>query len=47
MELAEGAVGLHAADDVVDQLEQVVLPFAHQHTNLSVGEGCVQERCSK
>ena len=42
MELSEGAVGLHATDDVVGQLEQVVLPFAHQHTNLPMIKRLVQ-----
>ena len=46
MEPAEGSVGLHLMDDIVDQCQQVVLSFAHQDAYLRVGEGLVQQwRC--
>ena len=41
MELAQGAVGFHLGNDGVDKGEQIVLTFAHQHTNFSMGEGSV------
>lgn len=33
MELAQGAVCFHLGNDGVDKGEQIVLTFAHQHTN--------------
>ena len=41
MKLSEGAVGFHLGNDNVDKGEKIVLPLAHQHTDLSVGEGSV------
>jgi hypothetical protein len=40
--LVQGAVGLHLTDDVVYQLQQVVLPLAHQHTYLAMGKWGIQ-----
>ena len=39
MELSEATVDFHLGNDGVDEGEEIVLPPAHQHANLSVGEG--------
>ena len=41
MKLTESVVGFHLSNDGIDKCKEIVLTLAHQHTNLSVGEGSV------
>ena len=47
MQFTEGAVGFHLGDDGVDKCEEIILPFAHQHTDFAVGERFLDERGSE
>lgn len=38
------AVRFHLAESRVHELQQILLPLAHQNANLPVGEGLVQQR---
>ena len=44
MQMAKGAIGFHLLYGVVHHLQQVFLPFLHQHTDLPMGEGLIQKR---
>ena len=44
MQTAKGAIGFHLLYGVVHHLQQVFLPFLHQHTDLPMSEGLIQKR---
>ena len=47
MQGLKAAVGLHLTDSGVHYIQEVILPFPHQHANLAAGERLVQQRCGQ
>ena len=42
MQFTKRTICFHLADDTIHYLKQVLLPLAHQHTNLAMSKGVVQ-----